>query len=187
MQEVNTFTIYTDLLNKTNINYFITGSIASIIYGEPRLTHDVDLILNIRANDIDNFISAFPLDEFYCPPKEVIKVEMLRSSRGHFNLIHHNSGFKADIYLTGSDFFQAWGMKNRKEFEFLGHKIFLAPVEYVIIKKLEFYKEGNEQKHLIDIKNILDNSNHLIDFDFLNSKINELGLNLQWDLITPKI
>ena len=34
MQEVNLFAIYTDILNKNGFEYFITGSIASIVYGE---------------------------------------------------------------------------------------------------------------------------------------------------------
>ncbi len=54
------------------------------------------------------FADAFPLEEFYCPPTEVIEQEALRAQRGHFNLIHHESGFKADIYLANRDEFHRW-------------------------------------------------------------------------------
>jgi len=45
MQDHNLFGIYLNILNKNQIQYFVTGSVASIVYGEPRLTHDIDLII----------------------------------------------------------------------------------------------------------------------------------------------
>ena len=53
----------------------------------------------------------------------------------------------------------------------------------MIIKKLEFYKEGKAQKHLTDIKGILANSIDLINFAILNDMINRMGLNDVWDAI----
>ena len=103
MQEPNLFAIYTDVLLENQIDYFVTGAVASIIYGDPRLTHDIDLIISLNEFDVDKFISAFSLDKFYCPPKEVIINEIKRSTRGHFNLIHHETGFKADVYLIGDE------------------------------------------------------------------------------------
>lgn len=182
MQEVNLFSIYTDILNKHGFQYFITGSVASIVYGEPRLTHDIDLVINLPHNAVDKFILAFPPDLFYCPPEEIIKTELNRSVRGHFNLIHHQTGFKADIYFTGSDAFQLWAFKNRRTIEFNGQIIFVAPPEYVITKKLEFYKESGPagQKHITDIQGILNNSNDLIDRSLLQKKISESGLDETW-------
>lgn len=71
-------------------------------------------------------------------------------------------------------------MKNIKQINFSGSKINIAPPEYVIIKKLEFFKEGNAQKHLSDIKSMLANSCELIDYGFLNNVINEKGLSVEW-------
>ena len=181
MQELNLFRIYTDILNHSNFKYFITGSVASIVYGDPRLTNDIDLVIFLIKNDIDKFIRAFPSENFYCPPSEVIKSELEQKTGGHFNLIHHKSGFKADIYLAGTDELQVWAMKNAKQIELEDSTIFIAPPEYVIINKLEFYKEGKSQKHLTDIKGILNNSSELIDFDLLNALIKEKSLKEYWD------
>jgi len=183
MQELNLFAIYTDILSKNNIEYFISGSVAAIVYGEPRLTHDIDLIISLSDNVITKFVAAFPPNLFYCPPKEIIKTEIKRTSRGHFNLIHQETGFKADIYLIGQEKLQKWALENKVKINFAGSDIFLAPVEYVIIKKLEFYKEGNSQKHIEDIKNILINSEHLINFTFLNKSVKDLGLEDVWSLV----
>ena len=81
----------------------ITGAVASIIYGEPRLTNDIDLVINMESDDVENFADAFPIEELYCPPPEVIRLEIGRPQRGHFNLIHQATGFKADIYASGRD------------------------------------------------------------------------------------
>ena len=187
MQDLNLFKIYTDILNQNKFRYFITGSVAAIVYGDPRLTHDIDLVINLSASEVEKFIQAFPEKQFYCPPIDVIRNELLRASRGHFNLIHHETGFKADIYLTGEEEFQIWAMKNSREIEFEGSVIFIAPPEYVIIKKLEFYKEGKAQKHIADIKSILANSKELIDFDFLNKALVEKSLTECWNEVTlPK-
>jgi hypothetical protein len=184
MQDLNLFKIYTDILNQNKFRYFITGSVAAIAYGDPRLTHDIDLVINLNESEIEKFIRAYPADLFYCPPVEVIKTELNRKSRGHFILIHHESGFKADIYLTGDEELHQWAMKNSREIQLEGTTIFIAPPEYVIIKKLEFYKERRQQKHLTDIEGILANSRELIDFDFLNKAIIDKSLLDCWNEVT---
>ena len=164
MQELNLYQLFTDKLNSRKIHYAVTGSVASIIYGEPRMTHDIDIVIDINVKNIDDFIEAFAGLEYYCPPKEVLKIEMLRSSRGHCNIIHNETGFKADIYFTCNEKFQRWAVDSAKHIDYNNSEISVAPPEYVIIKKLEFYKEGNAQKHIGDIKSIIINSKELIDF-----------------------
>ena len=55
-------------LERLAIPYFVTGSTAGILYGEPRMTHDVDIVVALKPSDVSRFVAAFPLDEFYCPP-----------------------------------------------------------------------------------------------------------------------
>ena len=100
-----------------------------------------------------------------------------------FILIHHETGFKADIYFAGSEELHLWALKNKQQINLFGITISVAPPEYVIIKKLEYYKEGKAQKHLTDIKGILANSIDLINFAILNDMINRMGLNDVWDAI----
>ena len=183
MQDHNLFGIYLNILNKNQIQYFVTGSVASIVYGEPRLTNDIDLVIFLPEKEVDKFVKVFPPKEFYSPPEEIIRTELKREVRGHFNLIHHETGFKADIYFAGKEELQLWALKNRQQIDFFGISITVAPPEYVIIKKLEFYKEGKAQKHLTDIRSILANSKDIINFSLLNDMINRMGLNDVWDAI----
>lgn len=157
MQIHDTFhNIFISPLNKAGIRYMVTGSIASIIYGEPRLTHDIDLLVMLTHDDIETLIKIFDENNFYIPPAEVIRIEMNRSSRGHFNIIHNETGYKADIYFTGNDPVQLWGFKNRQKFDLKDNYIWIAPPEYVIVKKLEYWEEGGSDKHLRDIEGMLE-------------------------------
>ncbi len=182
MPERNLFKIFTDKLNDLNVPYMVTGSVASIVYGEPRVTHDIDIVITLSINKIDEFLNLFPEEEFYCPPVEVLRIEALKENRGHCNILHHETGFKADIYFSGKDEFQHWALGNINLIDYLGLKLPLAPIEYVIVKKLEFYREGKSQKHLSDIKAILDNSAESINFDLLNTFITKFSLKNEWEL-----
>ena len=181
MPERNLFQIFISRLEKVQIPYFVTGAVASIIYGEPRLTHDIDLVVELDDEKVEDIIDAFPADEFYCPPIEVIKLEIKRPYRGHFNLIHQETGFKADIYLFGQDKLHVWAMSKRRRYETEEGPIWLAPPEYVILRKLEYYREGKSEKHLNDIRNIMEVSSEIINKEVLLQKIGTYGLEEEWE------
>jgi len=137
MPEPNLFKIFTVRLNKMGIRYMVTGAVAAIIYGEPRLTHDIDLVSELKMDEVKKIEEAFSSEEFYCPPDEAIKLEIKRPSRGHFNIIHRETGFKADCYLMGDDKLHLWGISKRKELEIEGEPVWVASPEYVILRKLD--------------------------------------------------
>ena len=181
MPEHDLFQIFVSRLNKLSVPYMITGAVASIIYGEPRLTNDIDLVIDMSDEDVEAFAEAFPIADFYCPPPEVIRLEIGRSQQGHFNLIHHETGFRADIYASGKDELHLWGLKNRKPFDVEGEEFWLAPVEYVILRKLEYYHEGRSEKHLRDISGILVLSSDQIDHKVLEERIKDMLLTKEWN------
>ncbi len=180
MPEINLFQIFTSRLNRVGIRYMVTGAAAAIIYGEPRLTNGLDCVIELKAENIGRFEQVFPAEEFHIPPDENIKLEAKRASRGHFNIIHHETGFKADFYLVGRDELHHWGMANRKEFKIEGESFWLAAPEYVILRKLEYYREGRSEKHLRDIAGMLALSSDRIDFNQLREKIKGYGLEKEW-------
>ncbi len=180
MPEPNLFHIFTTRLDGMGLRYMVTGAVASIIYGEPRLTHDVDLVVEITEEDAKNIIEAFPSDQFYCPPIDVIRLEIRRSLRGHFNLIHHETGFKADIYTVGEDELHHWAMSRRIQIQVEGESVWVAPPEYVILRKLEYYREGKSEKHLRDIASMMELSSAQIDLEELQNKIKEYSLEKEW-------
>ncbi len=180
MPEPNLFLVFLEPLNRAGIPYMITRSVASPVYGEPRLTHDVDLVAELDVSRVDEFAGLFPMDQFYCPPEEVLRTEASRETRGHFNLIHHGTGFKADIYPVGRDPLHQWAMARRRAFEIEHAQVWVAPPEYVILRKLQYYQEGRSPKHLRDIRCILDISGDSIDRAELNARIVAMGLQTVW-------
>ena len=180
MQELNLFLVFLSPLNRLGLPYMVTGAIASSFYGQPRLTHDLDLVLAIMREDASRLAAAFPPEAFYCPPVEVIGVEADRPHRGHFNLIHLETGFKADVYIAGQDRLHLWAMQRRRELTVAGESFWIAPIEYVILRKLEYYREGGSSKHLSDIAGMLAVSSESIDFDQIEAWVLTLGLEEVW-------
>jgi len=174
------FTLFTTGLDAAGVDYMITGSVASMVYGEPRPAHDVDLVVALPDEGIDALVAAFPDSEFYCPPAEVIRVEARRADRGHFVIIHHDSGFRADVYIVGRDPFHGWAMARRRQVALGETTLHIAPAEYVIARKLEYYRSGGGPQHLEDIRGILRSSPDAIDAAELGRMIAERGLMPQW-------
>lgn len=152
----NLFRVIIAPLESAKLDYMITGSVAAMTYGEPRLTNDIDLVIELEPGELPSFESAFPEEKFYRAPTEMLLIELSRGLRGHTNIIHHDSGFRADIYFHGGDPLHAWAwpLRTRLEIE-PGLEASFAPPQYVILRKLEYYREGGSQKHLTDIQSIL--------------------------------
>jgi hypothetical protein len=180
MAETDLFSVFTRKLEELGVVYMVTGSVAGMLYGEPRVTHDVDIVLVLTPGDVQRVIEAFPIDEFYCPPEEVLLEEVMRGQRGHFNLIHHTTGFRADMYLAGRDPLHRWALGERRGITHEGHRVSIAPVEYVIVRKLEFFREGGSEKHLRDIAGILRVSGEDVGKGVLLDWIERLGLGEEW-------
>jgi hypothetical protein len=185
MPEAELSLLFVRPLNRIGVRYIVSGSVAAMLYGEPRFTNDLDLVVFLRVEDIRRLQEAFPVPEFYVPPSEVIITEIARAQNGQLNVIHIASGFKADFYTAGRDDFNSWAFRNARQFEFKGEPIPLAPPECVIVRKLEFYREGASDKHLRDIRSMLAISGEMIDRTALDEWVRRQGVEAQWKLIQP--
>lgn len=167
-------------LNHLGVRYLVSGSVAAILYGEPRLTHDVDFVVYLRADDVPRLRESFPHPEFYLPPPEAIHAELTRERRGHFNAIHADTGFKADFYPAGRDEFHAWAFRYARRLEYRGEPVMVAPPEYVIVRKLEYFREGGSEKHLRDIRAMWSISGDQMDRAALDEWIGRQGVTAEW-------
>ena len=186
MPEPDLFLLFVRPLNRAGIRYVVSGSVAAIFYGEPRLTHDVDFVVFLNANDLQRLVEVFPAEEFYLPPIETMRTEAARERHGHFNLVHRDTGFKADLYPTGRDELNALAFRGKRAVEFEGENVMLAPPEYVILRKLEYYREGKAEKHLRDIRAMLAVSGEQLDHAILKEWIHRRSLETEWQQVTPR-
>ncbi|MEW5851754.1 MAG: hypothetical protein AB2A00_23395 [Myxococcota bacterium] len=125
-------------------------------------------------------LAAFDERQFYVPPEETLLEEVLRPTRGHFNLLHHQSGFKADMYLVGRDELRRWGMGLRRQVSLDDATVWVAPPEYVILRKLEYFREGGSGKHLRDIHAMLQSLGTGLDVAEVERRAKRLGLEQEW-------
>jgi hypothetical protein len=177
---VELFELFTKPLTDHGIAHAITGSVAGSAYGDPRMTNDIDIVVDASAPMAQRFLLGFPQQEFYVPPVEVIQVELMRAQRAHFNIIHHDTGFKADIYPAGQDPLQQWAIQHRRMLTIGTTPLALAPVEYVIVKKLEFHREGGSHKHIDDITAILRHQRDHLDAALIERHARQRGVEQTW-------
>ncbi len=144
--------LFVDPLERLGLDYMVTGSVASMLYGEPRLTNDVDLVLDLAPVDASRLRAAFSSSDFYCPPEDEIRLEAGRATRGHVNILHIPTALKADIYFAGDDWLHRWALPRCHRLEVEARSIRLAPPEYVIVRKLSFFREGGSSKHVRDVR-----------------------------------
>lgn len=128
----------TQRLETAGIDYCIVGGLASIAYGRPRLTLDADLVVALDSARLEQLVSAFPEEDFYLPPVEILQAELQRDSRGHFNIIHQHSALRADCYLPGKSELSKWEMQSRRRLPLRSGEAWFAPPEAVIVNKV-FY------------------------------------------------
>jgi hypothetical protein len=158
----------------------VTGGLAAVVYGHPRLTLDVDLVMRLSSRDAAAFVALWPPHEFYSPPAEVIEEERARTAHGHFNVIHNESMMRADIYIAGTDALNAWALRHRSIRQVEGEAVQFAPIEYVIVSKLRYFQMGGSDRHLRDIARMMEVSGPDVDRPTLESWISRLKLGTEW-------
>jgi hypothetical protein len=126
------------------------------------------------------FGSEFPPAEFYVPPLETLDEAVGQPRHGHFNVIHIASALKVDMYPAGRDPLNAWGLANRRELHVGGRSVWTAPPEYVILLKMEYWRDRGSEKHLRDIRAMLRILGSEIDREMIAAQAIERGVARQW-------
>ena len=171
------FSVFFTALESSGFAYCVTGSVASGVYGEPRMTLDIDIVLLLGLADIAPLRKLFPSEQFYIPPTETLIGEIARG--GMFNVIHPDGMLNADIFIAKDDPLHHWALEHRRRGEMNnGVKFWVAPPEYVILKKLEYYRDGRREKHPRDIRFMLACTD--VDRAFIEEHVARLGLGPQW-------
>ena len=145
-----------ETLEGLSIPYALVGSWGTGLYGEPRFTRDIDIVVDLAMASVPAFCAAFPNGEYYLSENAVR--EAVRD-RFQFNVVHPASGNKIDFILIRNEPWRAGQVSRRRrvtlgsgEQAFSG---FVAAPEDVILGKLWYYSEGGGDRHLRDIAGIL--------------------------------
>lgn len=87
MEAPSLIALFVRPLSAAGIPYLVTGGVASIVYGEPRLTRGIDLVLALRKDDAATIAGAFPEESYYVPPLEVYRPKRRARSTGTSNRV----------------------------------------------------------------------------------------------------
>ena len=174
-----------DVLERQGIAYMVVGSFASMAYGEPRLTQDIDVVVDLSLAQVPALCRAFPDSDYYVSREAA---ESAVRDRKQFNVIHPTSGNKIDLLIISDD---AWGrtqISRRRRVPILPElEGYCATPEDVILSKMVYYAEGGSEKHLRDITGVRKVIGEEVDFDYVWSWSNRLGLVEIWLAILQRL
>lgn len=129
------------VLEELGIAYAVGGSLASGAWGEPRSTHDVDLIAAIADSDVRALIERLS-GRFYVDPEAVLAG--LRSGRA-FNLVDLELHQKLDVFPARDVLLDRAQIERavRCELEEGGRTFPITSPELVVLRKLDWFRKGD--------------------------------------------
>ena len=162
-------------LDRIGCERFTTGSVACMIYGEPRSTNDIDIVVRLDERQARSVAAAFTGDQWYV--SEAAALDAVRHG-GMFNIIHVPSGLKVDLIVASNSEFNAARFSRVRKIKIADDCVepFSSP-EDVILKKLEFFRDGKSTKHLRDIASIIaTQGSETLDWTYMQSWADRLGV-----------
>lgn len=166
----------TGRFDKLSIEYMLTGSLAISYYVQPRMTRDIDLVVEILPVMIERIEQIFKSDYYLSVEsiKDAVKNEFI------FNLIHNKSSIKIDCIIRKNEQYKIVEFERRKKIKLTDFHIFIVSKEDLIISKLFWIKEGNSELQKSDVKNLLNSG---FDREYLLNWVKELNLHKIFDKI----
>jgi hypothetical protein len=139
-----------EILEEVPVSYMLTGSFAANFYAVPRMTRDIDIVVEILNSDRDKVFNAFDR-EFYVDKNAMSQA---LEHEGMFNIIHQQSVVKVDLIVRKDSEYRHIEFQRKRRVQFGGISIWIASPEDLIISKLHWAKESFSEMQLKDIKNI---------------------------------
>lgn len=166
------------VLDRLGVPYMITGSCASSLFGEPRASHDVDLVVDLSSADVDQLIREFRA------PRYLLVESAARdavSRRFMFNVLDTEQGDKVDFWLLTADAFDQSRFARRTRQTTEGCQASFSSPEDVILAKLRWAKlSGGSEKQLTDALGVYEVQRERLDRAYLERWVKELNIEPEW-------
>ena len=172
------------ILEVSRIEYMITGSIASSLQGEPRSTHDIDLVVVIKKTDVPKLTHIFHPPRFYLDQASVLEAI---EKKDMFNLIDAQDGGKVDFWMLKDDSFDQSRFSRRQKEKVLGFHMQVSSPEDTILSKLKWTKlSGGSEKQFTDALRVYEVQSKNLDMDYLETWVKKLDLGSLWKDLKAK-
>ena len=180
MKEINPsklLTQVTAVLDKLEIPYFITGGFAVSVWGRPRATFDIDIVVKLIEPEISKLAKMLrSVSEFGYIDEDTAK-EAIRTN-GEFNFIDPETGVKADFWVAKNDEIMEEEYRRIKKKEINGQRVYFISPEDLILSKLRWYKISPSSRHIEDVESVLKISGDILDKKYLLEQSRKQGT---WD------
>ena len=141
----------TDSLEFKEISYMLSGSLALNAYSVPRMTLDIDIVIELHDEQLNDFFEIFK-DEFYIN-ENTVKEETKR--HGMFNVIDHKTGFKIDFIIKKETEYRNHEFSRRRRESIADFEVWIVSPEDLIISKIDWIQQYQSDKQINDIQNLL--------------------------------
>lgn len=172
------------ILEEVRVPYMLTGSLAAAFYANPRATQDVDLVIQLTADQIDALVTGFSKAGFYVSPGAAR--EAFRT-RGLFNVIDPECGWKADLIVRKDRPFSEAEFGRRRSATLLGLELALTSPEDLVIAKLEWSVLGDSELQRRDLVQLLESVGATLDRKYVDEWISRLGLQSAWRAVVDRL
>lgn len=165
----------TNILENLKIPYLVTGGTAVVVWGRPRYTADIDIVIELKKEKVKGLIEVL-IKEGYIDEGAVEEALIYKSE---FNFIDESTGVKVDFWILKNDDFDKSRLKRRVKQDIFGQKIYFASPEDLILTKLLWFEESKSTRHLEDIQSVLAITKNELDSEYLKNwakKHKTLGL-----------
>lgn len=176
-----------DFLESRGIPYRVVGSLASMAYGEPRFTNDVDIAAELPLDQVAALCAAFAAPEYYL--SEAAALEAV-ARRRQFHILHPASGLKVDVIIPPDTAFARSEASRIRRIASAGeYSAWFAAPEDVLLKKLAYYRlsGGAREKHLRDVAGIMKLLGDTLDRAYIENWARELGVTAEWQMIAQRL
>ena len=173
--ELDILKIVIERLDKADIPYMLTGSMAANFYTVPRMTRDIDIVIEITERDVERLSSLFSAD-FYIDG-EVIRKAL--GGRRMFNIIHTEAVVKVDFIIRKDLEYRKVEFNRRRKMEFEGRSIYVVSPEDLLISKLFWARESMSGLQIGDVRNLLETVGEL-DREYIEKWVRKLELDDVW-------
>jgi hypothetical protein len=161
-------------LELAQVGYFLSGSLASSLQGEPRATHDVDLVVEVDARVVDALAVAFGTDPYYF---DRLAARDALGSGGMFNLIDTTSGDKVDFWALTDEPFDLSRYTRRVKTRVFGIDLTVSAPEDTILQKLKWASaQGGSERQVRDAAGVYEVQRGALDEDYLDEWAERLGV-----------
>ncbi len=151
---------FAERLDTLKIPYMLTGSIAMAYYALPRMTADIDIVIETNLYQSDLIIKNFEPD--YYIPHGSMRSAILHKTM--FNMLHEQTLVKIDWIVRKMDDYQINAFNRRRKVDFINFDVWIISHEDLILAKLVWAKKNDSEMQLRDVTNLLRGT---IDFEYL--------------------